>query len=410
MNQRDEVGVPFAEREDLRREVPGEHLLRLRPRLLVHPGDHLRERRVGVRREPLREVRCSTTPSGDRRARRSRSSRRRSRTRRSGPPSAGRRGLRAAGRSHRSPRRARRRTPSGSGSATFGCPFAVEPHFLLVEAQRLGDVHPRAFVERRELRDRRVRTAVPCHRHAVETSEQSDTDPDLLGLERRHAAADGIAQEFVRSALRTANGTLPTAAPPSDTPILAGGHPHTARPSRGHPKHGRSSASTSRFDRAERRPSPIGDGRPRPRSRGVLDMGRRARRASSPRSHPNGIDRIDHVVYAVPELDAAIDADDGHRSASRRDAASRRGGRTGPEMAFFRAGEGFIEVVGVRTAGCTVGHRVQLTRPRRDRRGDQGRRRTGRRSEAAPSRADASPASGKDTSTGESPSWSPREV
>ena len=60
--------------------------------------------------------------------------------------------------------------------------------------------------------------------------------------------------------------------------------------------------------------------------------------------HPNGIDRIDHIVYAVPALDAAVDAlTDVLGEPPRRRFHPR--GPDGPEMAFYRAGEGFIEVV-----------------------------------------------------------------
>ncbi len=66
--------------------------------------------------------------------------------------------------------------------------------------------------------------------------------------------------------------------------------------------------------------------------------------ASQAGRHPNGIDRVDHVVYAVPTLDPAIDA----LTAVLGEPPRRRfhpRGESGPEMAFFRAGEGFIEVV-----------------------------------------------------------------
>ena len=60
--------------------------------------------------------------------------------------------------------------------------------------------------------------------------------------------------------------------------------------------------------------------------------------------HPNLIDRVDHVVYTVPELDAAIDSLTSVLGEGPRRRAFPRG-PSGPEMAFFRAGEGFIEVV-----------------------------------------------------------------
>lgn len=62
-----------------------------------------------------------------------------------------------------------------------------------------------------------------------------------------------------------------------------------------------------------------------------------------PTAHPNGVERVDHVVYATRELDEgiALFADvlglDPRRRARPREA--------GPEMAFFRAGEAVIEMV-----------------------------------------------------------------
>ena len=61
--------------------------------------------------------------------------------------------------------------------------------------------------------------------------------------------------------------------------------------------------------------------------------------------HPNLIDRIDHVVYAVPELDPAVDALTAVLGEPPRRRAFPRG-PSGPEMAFFTVGDGsFIEVV-----------------------------------------------------------------
>jgi catechol 2,3-dioxygenase-like lactoylglutathione lyase family enzyme len=60
--------------------------------------------------------------------------------------------------------------------------------------------------------------------------------------------------------------------------------------------------------------------------------------------HPNLIDRVDHVVYAVPELDPAVDALTSVLGEPPKRRAFPRG-PSGPEMAFFTVGEGFIEVV-----------------------------------------------------------------
>ncbi len=65
---------------------------------------------------------------------------------------------------------------------------------------------------------------------------------------------------------------------------------------------------------------------------------------TDPGVHPNLIDRVDHVVYAVPLLNPAIDA----LTAVLGEPPKRRAfprGPNGPEMAFFTVGEGFIEVV-----------------------------------------------------------------
>jgi len=61
-------------------------------------------------------------------------------------------------------------------------------------------------------------------------------------------------------------------------------------------------------------------------------------------THPNGIDRIDHVVYTVANLDDAVDTLTLVLGAPPRRRFHPRG-PDGPEMAFFRVGEGFIEVV-----------------------------------------------------------------
>src|SRR5688572_16207749 len=65
---------------------------------------------------------------------------------------------------------------------------------------------------------------------------------------------------------------------------------------------------------------------------------------TEPGRHPNGVDRVDHVVYAVPSLDPAVDALTSVLGEPPRRRFHPRG-ESGPEMAFFRAGEGFIEVV-----------------------------------------------------------------
>ena len=60
--------------------------------------------------------------------------------------------------------------------------------------------------------------------------------------------------------------------------------------------------------------------------------------------HPNGVDHIDHVVYTVPNLDDAVAALTGVLGAEPRRRFKPRGD-SGPEMAFYRVGDAFIEVV-----------------------------------------------------------------
>lgn len=60
--------------------------------------------------------------------------------------------------------------------------------------------------------------------------------------------------------------------------------------------------------------------------------------------HPNGVDKIDHIVFAVPELDPAVATLAALLGEPPRRRAFPRG-PSGPEMAFFTVGDGFIEVV-----------------------------------------------------------------
>lgn len=64
----------------------------------------------------------------------------------------------------------------------------------------------------------------------------------------------------------------------------------------------------------------------------------------APGGHPNRVDRVDHVVYAVPDLDAGVEAVEEVLGLDLRRRARPRG-PDGPEMAFFRAGEAILEVV-----------------------------------------------------------------
>ncbi|MFI6867660.1 VOC family protein [Nocardia sp. NPDC050406] len=61
-------------------------------------------------------------------------------------------------------------------------------------------------------------------------------------------------------------------------------------------------------------------------------------------THPNAVTKVDHVVYWVPDLDTAIT----NLTAVLGDPPRRRfhpRGPDGPEMAFYRVGEAFVEVV-----------------------------------------------------------------
>ncbi|WP_067897760.1 VOC family protein [Nocardia vaccinii] len=61
-------------------------------------------------------------------------------------------------------------------------------------------------------------------------------------------------------------------------------------------------------------------------------------------THPNVVSFIDHVVYWVPDLDEAVAALTAVLGAGPRRRFRPRG-PSGPEMAFFRAGEAVLEVV-----------------------------------------------------------------
>lgn len=65
---------------------------------------------------------------------------------------------------------------------------------------------------------------------------------------------------------------------------------------------------------------------------------------STPSAQPCGITAVDHVVYTVPDLDSAVDALNAVLGSVPRRRFHPRGPQ-GPEMAFYRVGEGFIEVV-----------------------------------------------------------------
>ncbi|MBO0854792.1 MAG: VOC family protein [Nocardia sp.] len=77
---------------------------------------------------------------------------------------------------------------------------------------------------------------------------------------------------------------------------------------------------------------------------GILGIPEQLRDAGEPGTHPNGVTSVDHVVYWVPDLDRSVaDLSAVLGTAPRRRFRPR--GPDGPEMAFYRVGEAFIEVV-----------------------------------------------------------------
>ncbi|MEM6106285.1 VOC family protein [Mycobacterium sp. 050272] len=70
--------------------------------------------------------------------------------------------------------------------------------------------------------------------------------------------------------------------------------------------------------------------------------------------HPCGVTHVDHIVYTVRELEAAITALTAVLGAPPRRRFHPRGAQ-GPEMAFYRVGEGFIEVVAAAGEPALIG-------------------------------------------------------
>ena len=66
--------------------------------------------------------------------------------------------------------------------------------------------------------------------------------------------------------------------------------------------------------------------------------------AAAPTTHPCGVTAADHIVFTVPDLDSAVDALNAVLGSTPRRRFHPRGPQ-GPEMAFYRVGEAFIEVV-----------------------------------------------------------------
>lgn len=70
--------------------------------------------------------------------------------------------------------------------------------------------------------------------------------------------------------------------------------------------------------------------------------------------HPNGVIAVDHVVYTVPDLDAAVERLTAVLGAPPRRRFHPRG-PAGPEMAFYRVGEAFLEVVAAGSRPALIG-------------------------------------------------------
>lgn len=70
--------------------------------------------------------------------------------------------------------------------------------------------------------------------------------------------------------------------------------------------------------------------------------------------HPNGVTRVDHVVYTAPDLDVAVAGLSAVLGTPPRRRFHPRGPK-GPEMAFFRTGEAFVEVVSAGEVPALIG-------------------------------------------------------
>ena len=77
-------------------------------------------------------------------------------------------------------------------------------------------------------------------------------------------------------------------------------------------------------------------------------------------THPCGVTAADHIVYTVPDLDSAVDALNAVLGSAPRRRFHPRGPQ-GPEMAFYRVGEAFIEVVANGRKPALIG--LALTTP-----------------------------------------------
>lgn len=81
---------------------------------------------------------------------------------------------------------------------------------------------------------------------------------------------------------------------------------------------------------------------------------------AAPTTHTCGVTAADHIVYTVPNLDSAVPALNAVLGAEPRRRFHPRGPE-GPEMAFYRVGEAFIEVVANGREPALIG--LALTSP-----------------------------------------------
>lgn len=85
-----------------------------------------------------------------------------------------------------------------------------------------------------------------------------------------------------------------------------------------------------------------------------LGVDTRTSSAPDPIAHPCGVTGVDHIVYTVRDLDDAVSSlNDVLDTQPRRRFHPR--GPGGPEMAFYRVGEGFVEVVATGQCPALIG-------------------------------------------------------
>lgn len=86
----------------------------------------------------------------------------------------------------------------------------------------------------------------------------------------------------------------------------------------------------------------------------ILGVPTITRPVAFPTTHSCGDIAADHIVYSVPNLDSAVDALNAVLGSAPRRRFHPRGPQ-GPEMAFYRVGEAFIEVVATGQEPAIIG-------------------------------------------------------